>query len=93
MCELRNTNKASYKYLSSSGSLFSYNHCPESIKQDMLGKIATNDPAESSFAGVTSQIQKYSRISISGAAAISDMQRNKFLSRVGTGAGKVGIFH
>ena len=59
----------------------------------MIGKMATNDPAESSFAGVTSQIQKYSRISIAGAAAISDMQRNKFFSRVGTGTGKVGMFH
>ena len=93
LIELRNTNKASYKYLSSSGSSFSYNHCPESIKQDMIGKMATNDPAESSFAGVTSQIQKYSRISIAGAAAISDMQRNKFFSRVDTGTGKVGMFH
>ena len=29
--ELRDTNKASYKYLTSSGSSFSYTHCPEEI--------------------------------------------------------------
>ena len=33
---------------------------------------------ESSFAGLTSQIQKYSRIGIPGAAAITDAKRNKF---------------
>ena len=91
--ELHNTNKASYKYLSSSGSPFSYEHCPENIKKDMIGKMDTNDLAESSFAGVTSQIQKYSRINIAGAAAISDMQRNKYFSYKGNGTGKVGVFH
>ena len=87
--ELRNTNKASYKYLSSSGSPFSYNHCPEDIKNKMIGKMATNDLAESSFGGLTSQIQKYSRIGIPGAAAITDAKRNKFFDR----RGKTGIFH
>ena len=78
--ELRNTNKASYKYLSSSGSAFSYNHCPEEIKNKMIGKMATNDYAESSFAGLTSQIQKYSRKGIPGATAITDESAINFLT-------------
>ena len=51
--ELHNKNKASYKYLSSSRSSFSYVHCPDEIKEGILGKMATNDLAESSFGAVT----------------------------------------
>ena len=57
----------------------------------MIGKMATNDYAESSFAGVTSQIQNFSRINITSAAAVSDMQRNKFFHC--TGGDNVGLFH
>ena len=78
--ELRDTKKATYKYLSSSGSEFLYEHYPEGIKMDMLGKMVTNDCAESSFAGVTNQLQQYSRISIPAAAAVNDMKRNQFLN-------------
>ena len=87
--ELRNENKASYKHLSSSRSSFSYVHCPDEIKEEMLGKMATNDLAESSFGTVTNQMQRFSRIDIAGAAAVSDLQRNQFLNRVG----EKGIFH
>ena len=62
--KLWNTNKASYKYLTSSGSLFSFTHSPEEIRKDMIREMATNDIAESSFAGVSSHIQKFSRINI-----------------------------
>ena len=55
--DMENENKATYKYLSISGSEFSYEHCPEDVKKSMLGKIASNDLAESSFAGVTAQVQ------------------------------------
>ena len=55
----------------------------------MLGKMATNDQAESSFGAVTNQMQKFTRIDIAGAAAVSDLQRNKFLNCVG----EKGLFH
>ena len=87
--ELRDTKKATHKYLSSSGSQFSYEHCPDGIKMDMLGKMATNDCAESSFAGVTNQLQQFSRISIPAAAAVNDMKRNQFLNR----NRNKGLFH
>ena len=79
--ELHDKNKASYKYMSSSHSFFSYTHCLDEIKEEMKGKMATNDLAESSFGAVTNQMQTFTRIDIAGAAAVSDLQRNKFLNR------------
>ena len=79
--ELEDETKATYKYLSVSGSPFSYDHCPADIKKAMIGMMAVNDLAESSFAGVTAQVQCYGRIGMHAAAAVSDMQRNDFLSR------------
>ena len=76
--------KATYKYLSISRSEFSYEHCPEDVKKSMLGKMAYNDLAERSFAGVTAQVQYYGRIGMSAAAEVSDVGRNDFLSRGGT---------
>ena len=87
--ELHDKNKASYKYLSSSHCSFSYTHCPDEIKEEMKGKMATNDVAESSFGAVTNQMQTFTRIDIAGAAAVSDPRRNKFLNRVG----EKGLFH
>ena len=46
-----------------------------------LKKMVTNDLAESSFAGVTSQVQTYGRIGMCNAAAIIDMSINGYLSR------------
>ena len=64
-----------------SGSEFSYEHCPEDVKKAMLGKMASNDFAENSFAGVTAQIQCFGRIGMSAAAAVSDTARNGYLFR------------
>ena len=50
----------------------------------MLVKMASNDLAESSFAGVTAQVQCYGRIGMSAAAVVSDVGRNGFLSHGGT---------
>ena len=47
----------------------------------MIGKMASNDLAESSFAGVTAQVQCYGRIGMCAAAAVSDCDRNGFLHR------------
>ena len=81
--EMENEKKATYKYLSISGVEFSYEHCPEDVKKSMLGKMASNDLAESSFAEVTAQVHCYRRIGMSAAAAVSDVGRNGFLSRGG----------
>ena len=52
MEELWDTNKVSCKYLTSSGSLFSFTHCPEEIKNDMIKKMATNDIARCFLLGL-----------------------------------------
>ena len=57
----------------------------------MIREMATNDIAESSFAGVSSHIQKFSSIDISSAPVVSDMQCNKFFKH--TGEDNIGLFH
>ncbi len=47
----------------------------------LMGKMAVNDRAESSFASITAQIQEYGRIGLANGAAISNMGRNGFLDR------------
>jgi hypothetical protein len=79
--ELRDESKATFKYLSVSGSEYSWNGCGEARKKALLGKKATNDEAESTLGGTTSNIQRYGRINISSAGAISDAKRNGFLQR------------
>ncbi|KAL7538818.1 hypothetical protein ACHAXR_008923 [Thalassiosira sp. AJA248-18] len=66
--EPEDENKSTNKYLSISGSSFSYDHCSEQEKEAMLGKLATNDHVESSFAGVISQVRYYGRIGMHNAA-------------------------
>ena len=95
--EMEDRTKATFKYLSISGSEYSYLHCPENIKEAMKGKMVTNDLAESLFAGVTTQIQTYGRIDLCSAAAVSDIARNGFLLRPKTTKeikeGRIGLFH
>ncbi len=81
VCELLNDKKATYKYLSVSRSDFSAAHDNfESRQEALLGVTATNDEAESMLGGITSNIQKYGRINLSSAGAVSDTKWNKFLS-------------
>ena len=96
LTELHDENKATNKYLSVSGSEYSWKHCSEERKLALLGTAATNDQAESTLGGCTSQIQRFGRIALSSAAAISDMCRNGFLHRPTGAKGDNkprGIFH
>ena len=61
--------------------LFSWKRFPPDVKKEMMGKMDTNNLAESSFAEVTSQVQFYGRIDMCSAAAVSDTARNGFLDR------------
>ncbi len=79
--ELMDTSKATYKYTNQLKSKYSYSHCGDDKKKAMLGIRATNNEAESSLGGATAQVQEYSRINISSAAAISDMNQNKYLQQ------------
>jgi len=77
--ELQDEKKATYKYLSISGSEYSWNHCGEEKKKALLGNTATNNEAESTLGGTTANIQRFGRIAQSSAGAVSDMNQNAFL--------------
>jgi hypothetical protein len=79
--ELLDQSKATHKYLSVSESEFLYRYSTEERKQSLIGIRATNDEAESALGGATANIQRYGRISLSGAGAVGDMRCNAFLHR------------
>jgi hypothetical protein len=53
----------------------------DECKQTLLGVAATNDEAESVLGGTTANIQRYGRINLSNASAVSDAKRNSFFNR------------
>ena len=81
LCKLEDPKKVMQKYISAFGSEFSYDHCSNKEKNATMGKMAVNDLAESSLAGVTAQLRVYRRVGMHGAAAVSDIGRNIFLDR------------
>ena len=81
LTELHNDSKATYKYLSRSKSEYCWKKCSGERKAALLGNKATNDEAESTLGGTTYQVQRYGRINLSNAAAVSDLKRNAFLHR------------
>ena len=93
--EIDDESKATYKYTKASKSKFSWAHCPAKTKQDFLSCKATNDEAESTLGGATYQVQRYGRINLASAGAISDARRNAFLYRPVSKKDKQakGIFH
>jgi hypothetical protein len=79
--ELRDESKATFKYLSVSGSKYLWKGCDEGRKKALLGKKARNDEAESALGGTTANIQQYGGIIILSAGAISDTKKDEFLQR------------
>ena len=84
--EIKDKTKATYKYLSISGTDYSWDHCP-----------VIKDLTESSFANVDYQVHIYGWISMCNAAAISDMSRNRYVyrptSKNDLKEGNRGMFH
>jgi hypothetical protein len=83
--------------MSVSGSEYSVTHDNyESRRKALLGVTVTNNEAESVLGGITSNVQRYGRIHLSSASAVSDTKRNKFLSRgkgSKDGESSLGLFH
>ena len=77
--ELEYEKKANYKYFSISGSEFLWEHFPQNVKKAMFSKMVSNNHAESSFAGVTAQVQCYSQIDMCNSSSVSDTARNGLL--------------
>jgi hypothetical protein len=90
--ELLDEKKATWKYLSISGSNFCWANSTDERKAVLIGMTATNDEAESVLGGTTANIQQYGRINLTNAAAISDVKRNKYLARQ-TKKLRRGLFH
>ena len=96
LTELHDDSKATYKYLSRSKSEYCWKKCSPERKAALLGNKATNDEAESTLGGTTYQVQRYGRINLSNAAAVSDLKRNAFLHRNTNSKNDkkpTGIFH
>ena len=74
--KLRDEKKATWKYLSISGSPVSYQECSKEVKEGLHGREATNDRSESAFGRTTHQLQKIGPIRIANAAAVSDAMMN-----------------
>ena len=84
ICELLEEKKATYKYLSISGTEFLHENCTNDVKRAIIGQWASNDLAKSSFARVTAQVQCYGQIGMSNAAAVINVARNGLLNHEGT---------
>jgi hypothetical protein len=92
--KLHNEKKATWKYLSISGSPLSYQGCPEEVKEGLRGLEATNNRSKNALGGRTHQVQKYGRIGITNAAAVSDAKRNGYFSLFSTSGNTMkGMFH
>ena len=81
LVELRDTRKATSKYLSSSKSKCCWGNTSPEDRVAGLNKMAVNDPAERSFGALTGQLQIYGRISLPYAAGVSQVRTNGDLSR------------
>ena len=92
--ELHDEKKAMWKYLSVLESPVSFKGCPKEVKEGLYGCKATNDRSKSALGGTSHQLQKYGRIGIADAAAISDAKRNGYFHRFSaTGKKTKGMFH
>jgi hypothetical protein len=70
--ELLDDKKATYKYkyLSVSGSEYSFKHAAEERKASLIGVHVTNDQAESVLGGTTAGVQRFGRVSLGSAGAV-----------------------
>ena len=72
----------------------SFQGCPKEVKEGLHGCDATNDRSESALGGTTHQLQKYGRIGIANAAAVSDAKTNCYFCPLTAGSNKTkGMVH
>jgi hypothetical protein len=79
--EILDPTKATYQYTSHSDSDKSYGNISSERETLQLGKMATNDVAESTLGRTTANVQRFGRISLSSAGAISAAKSNGFIQR------------
>jgi hypothetical protein len=81
IAELLNPKKGTYQFMSDSNSAYCYKNVTEELKRAAMGKLAVNDLAESSFAGLTAQLKSFGRADLKSLAAVSDLAFNGFMDR------------
>ena len=100
--ELRDESKATAEHLSSNAGRFCWELTTDEDHEQGLGKYAVNDPAESSFGGLTQQLQCFGRIALASAGGVAQARWNGDLKRQRTArtakgkastSAKDGIFH
>ena len=98
--ELRDESKATAEHLSSAAGRFCWELTTEEDHEQGLGKYVVNDPAESSFGGLTRELQCFGRIALRSAGAVAQCRWNGDLKRqrpahgkARTAASEDGIFH
>ena len=79
--ELLDRTKGTYQFMSDSNSSFCWKNVTDDMKQQLMGKLAVNDLAESAFAGLTSQLKSFGRANLDSLAGVSDMMFNGFMDR------------
>ena len=94
LLELRDPKKATSDYLSSGKGKFSWGETTHEQHVACIGLMATNDPAESPFAGLSHQFGMHGRILGIHASAISQARINGDFSRILNEMNKKdGMFH
>jgi hypothetical protein len=91
--EFRDPKKATSDYLSSDGGKFSWGQTTQEEHVAFLGKMATNDPAESPFAGLTRQLQQFGRMLGIHESTISHARQNGDFKRDIKSPRNNGAFH
>ena len=61
--------------------MHSWDGSSDELKESFIGMMAGNNLAESAFGGVTAQLEVFGRVGLANAVAVSDIQKNGFLSR------------
>ena len=93
LTELRDPKKATSDYLSSAEGKFSWGETTDEEHLMCIGKMATNDPAESPFAALTRQMQSFGRVLGIHASAIGHARTNGDFKRNIKDPGAEGLWH
>jgi hypothetical protein len=91
--ELRDPAKATSDYLSSAEGKFSWGETTDEEHAACIGKMATNDPAESPFAALTCQLQAFGRVLGIHASAVGHARINGDFKRDFKDSVKDGTYH
>ena len=91
--ELRDPDKATSNYLSSIGGQFSWGKTTDEEHHACIGKMATNDPAESPFAALTRQMQQFGRLLGIHASGMGQAKFNRDFNRDFKDKSKNGLYH